>query len=267
MALDTIVRNKWWGERWVKLFYQCGLDSVFELGEDYLRKRRSIDFLISPCLVTARVFDDERRPIRVKITIESLAEDDWNSVLSLVSSEALYLARMLAGDLPSEFDEQCSKRGISLIPSSDDIRIEVDGAAKISQFSAAAAAATVEAIERDPLTLFLLRGLGKEQLLYRLREHRVMKSSTPDAGQSEQLIPSLGESQLGWNSESSSAYWKLGASLDELSYRIRADELPAALLRRLDTLPLGGLTSDIERALEEAYARIATRAQAFGLGL
>ncbi|MCB0345965.1 MAG: hypothetical protein KDD66_12670 [Bdellovibrionales bacterium] len=265
--MDKINRSKWWSERWVQAFYARGLEHVFEQGEDYLRKRRSLDFLITPCLVTARVFDDERRPIRVKIAVSELDEHAWDAVFSLVSSQALFLARILAGDLPKEFAERCEELNVNIFPTSEDISIETDGSQKISQYSAAAAAATIEALERDPLALFLLRGLGKEQFLYRLREHRVLKGTSPESVGAEQLIPSLRDSNMRWNSELSSAYWELGESLDDLSYRIRADELPAALLRRLDALPLGSLTSDVERTLEEAYAHIATRAQAFGLGM
>jgi len=63
------------------------------------------------------------------------------------------------------------------------------------------------------------------------------------------------------------AFWKLGEPAKELHYSIRADELPASLLRRLDPLPLGGFEADLGAEFEEMYAKVARRAQAFGLGL
>ena len=55
--------------------------------------------------------------------------------------------------------------------------------------------------------------------------------------------------------------------LQQLSYDIRADELPAALLKRMEPAPLDGVDIDADRALEEAYVQVARRAQAFGLGM
>lgn len=264
MAERTTV---WWSERWLQAFVGAGLEPALEAGEDYLRKRRSLDFLITPSLVTARLFDDERRPVRVKIRVEPLGEAEWENLLRLLSADALLLARLLAGDAHPELEERCAEQQVPLFPGSAQLELQVEGAAKTSQFTAAAALACLEALERDPFMLFVLRGLAREQFLYRLREQRTLQHGIPGAVNAEPAVPSGVGVAPAWRGSRSASYWALTGTIDELSYRIRADELPAALLRRLDTLPLGGLTADLERPLEEAYARIATRAQAFGLGL
>ena len=50
-----------------------------------------------------------------------------------------------------------------------------------------------------------------------------------------------------------------------ISYQIKADELPAATLKRLDAMPLLGIEEHVESKVEAAYEKIARLAQSYGL--
>ena len=52
-----------------------------------------------------------------------------------------------------------------------------------------------------------------------------------------------------------------------IQYQLKADELPAALLRRIEPPPLLGLESSFEPELQEVYNRVTSRAQAYALQL
>ena len=52
-----------------------------------------------------------------------------------------------------------------------------------------------------------------------------------------------------------------------LQYQLKADELPAALLRRVEPPPLLGLEVHFEPELQEVYNRVTSRAQAYALQL
>jgi len=52
-----------------------------------------------------------------------------------------------------------------------------------------------------------------------------------------------------------------------VSYNLRADDLPASILKRIDPVPVGDGFDSLDFELEEAYAQIARRSQVFGLSL
>jgi uncharacterized Zn finger protein len=240
-----------------------GEDTV--AGLELYRRKRVMDFVCTPGSVNARIQDGESdRPLRASFKWPELGEEEWKELLELLSREALFLATLLAGELPPELAGLPSKK-VALMPRSPkEVPFSAERSSRRSTgpYRVALYQKLVETCGRDPFTLFLLRGLGKEELIHELQLARSRKrpksSAAPLSG-----VPAPAKAAY----REASDFWSVPPEVSSLSFTIRADDLPASLLKRLDPLPLGELESAAEVALEEAYEHVARRAQVFGLGL
>ena len=233
------------------------------------KRRRVMDLFVSPGRVTAKIHDEGGKPRRVELVFKQLTDDEWKNAFDLLATEALFLAKLLAGHLPAAIETCLAPAGLSLVPNSpDDVKFMVDG--KWAEPNVEDLQPVLQKLfdlaHEDPFLLFLLRGRGKNETLHELRTRR---SATRPA-----QSPVHARSQFGFEHElapplqgSPEHFWSWGSDIEDLSFTIKADELPAAILRRLDPLPLAGIEEDIDFLIEDAYATVARRAQAFGLGM
>ncbi len=235
---------------------------------DAEKRRKVMDLFVSPGRVTAKIHDEGGKPRRIELIFKQLNDAEWNKVFDLLSAEALFAAKLLAGHLPLALEECLAQANLSLAPSSPgDVKFLVDGKRAESNLEdlRPVLQKIVDLAEDDPFVLFLLRGRGKNETLHELRTRR---AATRPASQPQS------RPQLGFDHEPAppleaapERFWSWGPGIEELSFTIKADELPAAILRRLDPLPLAGVEEEIDFLVEDAYATVARRAQAFGLGM
>ena len=122
----------------------------------------------------------------------------------------------------------------------------------------------MEKITEDPFTILSVRGKSREEILAHLRRRREGDRQRALTQLREEVVP---ENEIPAAPVTNEEFYSHRAELDDISYDIRADELPAAILKWVEPLPLGELAHELEAPLEEAYARVARRAQTYGLGL
>lgn len=233
------------------------------------KRRRVMDLFVSPGRVSAKIHDEGGKPRRVELVFKPFSDSEWNKLFDLLAGEALFLAKLLAGHLPSSIGERLNDAGLSLVPAEKDgVKASIDGKRSEGETSELQPVIQklIDLIHNDPFNLFLLRGRGKNEILHELRSRRA--ASRPAQTQVAPLT------QFGVEHEPApplvaqvDGFWSWGPGIADLAFTIKADELPAAILRRLDPLPLSGLEEDIDYLVEEAYAVVARRAQAFGLGM
>lgn len=236
--------------------------------QELIRKRKLLDFMVQAGQVSAKIEQEGSRPIKVLMRFNILTDEQWDTLIERLAANAYFLAKLLAGDLPTEVEEICSNLHIKIFPTSaKDIEIFVDEKQRKSLNPAAAALMLrlFTTIEEDPFALFILLGRGKEETLAELRRLRLLRSEasdthTPIAGNKVGYVPAAPlHSSL-------DDFWSVDPKVNDLRYNIRADELPASILKWLDPLPLGGLEDKVDFLVEDAYARVARLAQSFGLG-
>ena len=258
--------RSWCAERLQSL---CEASGIYD-AQDTGRRTRMLDFFFLPGRVSAKVQDDAGKLHRVELVFEQLNESAWEIVFSQIARRAYFFASILAGELPEEFENVLKGDKVSLCPGTmSEIEVLLNGEHTDEISESAPAAVFQRLIERlgtEPLVMFVLRGKGREEILVQVKRQRSMfdrpkfYSGRWVAGETavvDREMPSLDPE----------SFWRANPKIFELSYSIRADELPAAILKHLDPLPLGGLEEEVEPRLEEAYAQVARRAQAYGLGL
>ncbi len=225
-----------------------------------------LDIIASPGSLNAKVQEQPGRLLRLNLSVEQLTDEQWTEVFKSLAHRSLYLSKLLANELPVELDQVFRAAGGNLIPSSEEqLQFSCECKKPLATCPHVARLLTrfIDSIEQNPFILFTLRGRGKDETLLelgRLRaklrdEHRATSSL------STVTLPPIREERM-----SVTSFYSVPEELFHLSYNIRADEIPSAILRQLDPIPLGFSDDRVETMLDDAYAQVARRAQVFGLG-
>ncbi len=269
MSSEQTASGAWCSERLRAVFHSLLLDEHEADASELVKKKKVLDFLVQPGQVSAKIEQETTRPERVVIRFPTLTDEHWDKVYSQLADSAYFLAKLLAGEFPKEIEDVLSQANVQLFPnSSDELELWLNSE-KITEPSLSLSALLLRllaAIDQDPFSLFTILGRGREETLAELRRLRLQRRESTDGYRSiagkkveYQPAPPLAASL--------ERFWSFDPSVTELEYTIKADELPASILKRLDPMPLGGLEDRIDYLVEEAYARIARLAQSYGLGL
>lgn len=245
-------------------------DSPGERRPSESKRRKVLDLFIAPGRIVGKVQEEGGGLKRIELELIQLSDVEWGHVTSVLAESTYLLGRALSGGFPQELDERLTERGICFVPvATEPIIISINGEKGFDRAHDAVASILDRAVERihnDPFLLFVLRGRGREEILFEVGElrRRLVEREIPGLPSDELAAPAGGGS---FGRRMNEDVWRLNKELFELSYNLRADELPGLVLKRLDPLPLSGLEDDVEPLLEDAYVRVARRAQAFGFGM
>lgn len=263
------VSKSWCSTRLTELFNGTDYSSFLSDCAEYSRRHKVLDFLITPGKASAKIQDNGSKLNKVEIIISEFDETVWDGVFATLVTKAYFIAKLLSGELPQEIENVFREVGVDLFPSSiDKIQIIYNGERiyDINKHVAAVVYRLAHRLEEDPFCVFLLRGCGREELISNIRKlRRIMR--LPQNLEIPETKTIKTRPQAALLQCDVDRFWSYGASVKDLSFTIKADELPAAILKWLDPLPLSGLEDKVDFLLEEAYAQVARRAHAFGLGL
>lgn len=251
----------WLRDRLLTLVGAAESLELVEVAAKLLQRKKLLDFTLAPGKITAKVQDDSGQFHRTELLVAEISELAWNGVFQCISKKALWGAALLAGEYPEELEDALKSASVPLVPTSEE-KFQI--VSSDITHTVALILRFYEFLEGNPFALFTLRGRGREESLLQIRQSRhslfselkdSLDSKTTTLSLPEQVVPTVDLTK----------FWELGAAIQTISYNIRADELPASILRRHDPLPIGAVAEDIEHDLEEAYAQVARRAQAYGL--
>ena len=268
---STLIRRSktWCSERLLSLFDEQVSEELSVSAGELLRRRRVVDFMIQPGRVTAKVFNEMSQPARLEILVRQTASNEWQKIFSSLARQAYFPAMLLSGLLPPETEEIFEAAGTSLFPKNPsqlDITFKGQKITELSREALAVLYRFCDKLDEDPLSLLLWLGCGREEILLEIRKQRSLLRGKLDPASFIGSIPEAFEPAPPLIS-TMDYFWSSGRTLTELSYNIKADELPASLLKWLDPPPLGGLEDSVDILLEQAYEKVARLAQGFGLGL
>lgn len=180
------IGRSWWSRRFIDVLESFALGTRLTRGRSYARAGQVLDLEVAPGAVTARVQGSRSMPYRVRVALPVFDEPVWARLEELLAAQALFSARLLAGDVPPELEQVFAEAGAPLFPAAVgelDLRCSCPDFAIPCKHLAATFYLLAEALDADPFQLLLWRGRSREQLLGRLR---VLRSGGPAA-------PMLGE--------------------------------------------------------------------------
>jgi uncharacterized Zn finger protein len=160
--------ESWWARRWVQVLESFHLGARLTRGRTYARKGQVTDIQIEEGRVTAQVQGSRPRPYSVSIEVKTLTAAQWKKVAGRLGKEALYAAKLLAGEIPQDIEVVFAEAGITLFPArSRDLTTECSCPdwSNPCKHIAAVYYLLGEEFDRDPFLIFWLRGMTREGLV------------------------------------------------------------------------------------------------------
>ncbi len=261
------IGESWWSKRFVAVLESFYMGARLARGRSYARSGQVMDLDVQPGLVTARVQGSRPGPYEVRLGVKTLSARDWKRAEEAMARQAVFMARLLAGEMPREIEEAFATCRLSLFPASTR---ELDTACSCPDWAnpckhvAATYYILAEQFDDDPFLIFAWRGRTKDQLIERLRALR----GAAGADQPEALEPGGVADLAGAEPLASclASFWQAGPALTHVHILPRAAEVPDALLRRLGPAPaeIGGKTVAVRLAPLYRAMTAAAERRAFG---
>ena len=166
------IGEQWWSRRFIGVLESYGMSGRLARGRSYARAGQVLDFELAQGRVTARVQGSRVRPYQVRIGVLPLTTAQWRRVQQRLAGQALFRAKLLAGEMPHEIEEVFADCGTPLFP-----RLARDLDMKCScpdwgvpcKHLAAVCYVLAEEFDRDPFAMLAWRGQGRTELLAALR--------------------------------------------------------------------------------------------------
>jgi uncharacterized Zn finger protein len=250
--------SSWWARRWMSTLDGFGWAGRLSRGRAYTRNRRVVDVEVSPGVVRARVQGSQPAPYRVQMTVEPFPDVVWDRVVGALARQAIYTAKLLAGELPAEVVQLCDSAEAPLFPDHPDeiaMRCSCPDWAVPCKHLAAVHYALAAELDRDPFLLFRLRGRTREELTAALRARRGAFGSAGAARSAAESATTPAEIPEPAADEPIpvDGFWVHGPELDDLHFEIRPPEVPGAVLRLLGRPPGWGGQDELLETLHELY--------------
>ena len=263
--------QSWWAKRWIAVLEGFDIGARLNRGRSYARRGQVTAIEISEGAIAARVQGSRPRPYSVEITIKPLATPDWKKVVGALSRQAIFAAKLLAGEMPQDIEQAFEAAGLSLFPRKlGDLQTECSCPdwSNPCKHIAAVYYLLGEEFDRDPFVIFKLRGMDREKLVGLLgqsgqttqgRERGA--SANVEAAEPEEAIPA--PEPLPAEVE---RFWGAGELSDDLFGEVRVPAVPAAPLKRLGSFPFWRGDDGFLATLEPIYAQASERGMAAFLG-
>lgn len=166
----------WWGQAWVQsLEGRAALDpNRLPRGRTYARSGAVGALSVAPGLISAQVQGSRRRPYDVAVRVRQFDAVQWGALVDLVAAQVGHAAALLDGELPTEIVDDAAAAGLELLPGPGDLqpRCSCPDWADPCKHSAAVCYLMADSMDADPFALLLLRGLGRDEFLARVRVRR-----------------------------------------------------------------------------------------------
>lgn len=172
----------WWGNAWIQaLEGASSLDPArLSRGRTYARQGAVRELQIARGALYARVLGSQGRVYRVDIGVRTLADTEWDQVAEAIASRAAHAAALAEGELHPGVVDDMAEVDIRLLPGPGDLRPDCSCPdwAEPCKHAAAACYLIAGELDRDPMQLFLLRGIEPHELMRRVRLLRGGSRST-----------------------------------------------------------------------------------------
>jgi uncharacterized Zn finger protein len=247
--------ESWWAQRWIGVLEKFGWGSRLQRGRTYARKGQVASISIAPGQVQAQVQGSRATPYKVTLKIKQLTAAQWQQAIDAMAEQAIFAAKLLAGEMPQEIEQAFEAAGTTLLPqSSRDIKATCScpDAATPCKHVAAVYYLLSERFDEDPFLIFQLRGQSREQVLDALRAQRAAASGA-DAGPDAAPDDAPGAPVLPLR-DLLDSYYEAGDGLSEIPIQIAAPPVEAAVLTRFGEAPAG-----VDAHLRRLYPLITER--------
>lgn len=250
-------QDTWLSETLHERIQQFFKDDLRAESERLLSENLVQEVYVEPGRISSRITVDKRQSHRIVLQVPEISNDQFESIIAVLARDQ----RSLAGLYNNKLTDVCFAHDEvrnSLLFGLDELRAFVEDLEVDIQDARVFAVLekSVHFFIENSLSFIALRGRGTEQFIHDVREARL--SFLLDAKAHQQTVET--QVQAPMLHVTPEEYYE-GGDLSDISIVVRADELPAALLKRLDHLPTNTGLEFVDKNLEMAYERVTRLAQ------
>src|SRR5216684_127047 len=249
------IGETWWSKRWIAVLESFNMGTRLTRGRSYARQGQVISIDVEPGMVEAKVQGSQPKPYKVEIRFKTLSDQDWENVTEAMASQAIFAAKLLAGEMPKNIEEAFGAVKLSLFPTALkelETSCSCPDWANPCKHIAAVYYLLAERFDEDPFLIFKLRGRTKEQIIEVLREKRAGTSS----GESSTFVAGAEDSTDAAGpllEENLDTFWQAAEALNTFAVHLEPPQVDKAILKRLGDAPftIGG--QNMASLLAKAY--------------
>ncbi len=248
--------KNWWARSWLDALENLMQGVRLDRGKHYARIGQIVSMEEIKGGIMARVQGSRSKPYRVTIQLNPLSNRQWEKVFDLLADKAIYVAKLLAGDMPEDIEEVFSEAGVSLFPTrSIDLQTKCTCPDKVTPCKHIAATHYIlgDRFDEDPFLLFRMRGRTEDQIMEALRQRRGAEAdmASPVYGTPAQNS----EAEKPRFPQTLENFWNIGPQIDEVNVQVKMPNIAQPLLKRLGE-PEFASQLTLQGQLEESYNSI-----------
>ncbi len=241
------IGQSWWSRRFLEVLESFGMGGRLLRGKNYARAGQVLTMNLSTSLVVAQVQGSRPEPYRVRIAVKAFTDREWLRIEEALAQQALFAAKLLAGEMPTDIEDVFTRLGLRLFPGT--LReLSMDCSCPDWEVPCKHLAATcyllAESFDADPFEILAWRGRSRTELLDRLRRLR-------DGGP-RPVDPAEAEPDTARLDDAIAQFWLPGPQPDQPSAEppmLRPD----ALLDQLDPIGIAVGGRALSELLRPAY--------------
>ncbi|PRY36401.1 SWIM zinc finger family protein [Umezawaea tangerina] len=169
------IAQTWWSRRFIEVLESFGMGGRLDRGRAYARTGQVLSMSLSTSMVLALVAGSRPNPYRARIGVKKFDDDEWRLIERALAGQAIFTAKLLAGEMPVEVEEVFAELGLALFPSTMR-ELSMDCTCPDWEVPCKHLAATcyllAESFDTDPFEIFAWRGRERGELLENLRALR-----------------------------------------------------------------------------------------------
>lgn len=173
-------RLSWAAGAWVEGLARSAAPEDFQQGVEYARAGQTRTLTIEPAKVIAEVQGRQYRPHRAVIEFAPYSDQQWHSVETAMTEQAVFAAKLLAHEVPETIQSVFAPLGLTLYPTlagatpppDTKLSCTCGHPAPWCKHLVCAALLLAERMDKNPFLIFTLRGLPGDELIERLRSRR-----------------------------------------------------------------------------------------------
>jgi uncharacterized Zn finger protein len=274
------IGEQWWSRRFIGVLESFGMSGRLQRGRNYARKGQVLEFSLTQGKVSARVQGSRPQPYKVTIGVLPLTTPQWREVERRLASQALFRAKLLAGEMPRDIEQIFADCGTPLFPRSAadlDMHCSCPDWEVPCKHLAAVCYVLAEAFDGDPFAMLAWRGRNRDTLLAALRRAgpRPTAGNPATGGPGRTETDALAAAMPGADASVTRAvladvtglplaqagdFWSPGLSQARLralaAPPVAATTVPDLLLRMFDPPPLMVRGKDLSTVLSAAYEQL-----------
>lgn len=270
------IGETWWSDRWIAVLESFDMGARLHRGRAYARRGQVMSIHIEPGGVKAKVQGSRPQPYSVTIKLKPLSDREWKKATDVMAGQAIFAAKLLAGEMPLDIEDAFRTARLSLFPARGrdlDTECSCPDWANPCKHIAAVYYLLAEEFDRDPFMLFTLRGRTKAQIIETLRAKRVASGDVPAAPKTRRdalpgskaahAVPS--EEEVHSLDVDLDRFWSCGKAMEEFRPLLAPPEVACALLKRLGPAPFEGPGENPADTLARVYEVVSRYALELGL--